>query len=135
ARGHPAAERGFRRVPEGRGPRHVPRLTASLLRRLEVLVVREVLAAVRAHLVVRVDLPPALGAMNHPVARARYGHPSYKIKPDGPSEIFDRSLAFLRFASTGLRRRRGLAGLLSPRLDPSLRGCRHERLPARLADE
>src|SRR5437667_6149722 len=130
-----APERRLRRVPERRGPRLVPRLTASLLRRLEVLVVREVRAAVRAHLVVRVDLPPALGAMNHRMARARYGHPGYKIKPDGPSEIFDRRLAFLRFASTRLRRRRGLAGLLAQRLDPSLRRRRHERLPARLTDE
>src|SRR5438876_11266207 len=73
--------------------------------------------------------------MNHPVARVRYGHPGYKIKPDGPSEIFDRRLAFLRLASTGLRRRRGLAGLLSQRLDPSLRSRRQESLPARLTDE
>src|SRR5437867_9818822 len=73
--------------------------------------------------------------MNHPVARVRYGHPGYKIKPDGPSEIFDRGLAFLRFASTGLRRRRGLAGLLAQRVDPSLWSRRHERLPARLTDE
>src|SRR5439155_5819382 len=108
---------------------------AALLRRLEVLAVRGVRASVRAHLVVPVDLPPALGAMDHPVARARYGHPRYKIKPDGPSEIFDRRLAFLRFASTGIRRRRGIAGLLAQRLDPSLRSRRHERLPARLADE
>src|SRR5207245_3991016 len=73
--------------------------------------------------------------MDHPVARARYGHPRYKIKPDGPSEIFDRRLAFLRFASTGLRRWRGLSGLLAQRLDPVLRSRRHERLPARLANE
>src|SRR5881296_2948243 len=73
--------------------------------------------------------------MDHPMARARYGHPEYKIKPDVPSEIFDGGLAFLRFASTGFRQGGLLTGLLSQRLDSPLRSRGHERLAARLADE
>src|SRR5213594_627277 len=73
--------------------------------------------------------------MNHPVARGRYGHPEYKIKPDSYSVIFEGRLAFLRGTSAGFRDRSSIVGLRPQRLDPIFRRRGHERLGSRFADE
>src|SRR5438309_7398651 len=73
--------------------------------------------------------------MNHPVARGRYGHPEYKIKPDSYSVIFEGRLAFLRGTSAGFRDRSSIVGLRPQRLDPLFRSGDHERLASRFADE
>src|SRR5437899_11672426 len=73
--------------------------------------------------------------MNHPVARGRYGHPGYKIKPDSRSVIFEGPLAFLRGTSAGFRDRSSIVGLRPQRLDPLFRSRGHERLAPRFADE
>src|SRR5207245_9415001 len=73
--------------------------------------------------------------MNHPVARGRYGHPEYKIKPDSRSVIFEGRLAFLRGTSAGFRDRSSIVGLRPQRLDPLFRRRGHGRLAPRFADE
>src|SRR5881628_1329220 len=73
--------------------------------------------------------------MNHPVARGRYGHPGYKIKPHSRSVIFEGRLAFLRGTSAGFRDWSSIVGLRPQRLDSFFRSRGHERLGSRFADE
>src|SRR5437870_3022375 len=73
--------------------------------------------------------------MNHPVARGRYGHPEYKIKPDSYSVIFEGRLAFLRGTSAGFRDRSSIVGLRPQRLDPLFRSRGHERFASRFSYE
>src|SRR2546428_14074605 len=72
--------------------------------------------------------------MNHPVARGRYGHPRYKIKPHSRSVIFEGRLAFLRGTSAGFRDWSSIVGLRPPRLDSFFRSRGPERLGSPFAD-